>query len=184
MCQRHWHYDVDVVDTCVSSSSFLITFSRHRRHCRHCNFEGVDAIASLPHIVVLISIDIIDVVMSTMLNDIVFTSSLSLLFPICQNRLHFRHLSMNWTLPLTRFSNDAITLHQKFYYFGSVRSKKGAIFRITREFFFTFTHMETSPLPVNGCNFFLCSVSSASSLACYTYCDTGHPFIIVINENP
>ena len=28
------------------------------------------------------------------------------------------------------------------------------------------------------------SFSSEGSLACYTFCDTGHPFIIVIIENP
>lgn len=44
-------------------------------------------------------------------NDIVFTSSLSLSFPICQNRWYFRHLSVNLTLPLTRFSK---TLYQNF----------------------------------------------------------------------
>ena len=37
-------------------------------------------------------------------------------------------------------------------------------------------------------NFDLCSahkaLSSEGSLACYTYCDTGHPFIMVISEDP
>ena len=27
-------------------------------------------------------------------------------------------------------------------------------------------------------------LSSEGSLACHTYCDTGHPFIVVISENP
>ena len=48
--------------------------------------------------------------------------------------------------------------------------------------FFTHTCMETSPLPMNGFNFDLCSaliwpLSSEGSLACHTYSDMGHPFI-------
>ena len=55
--------------------------------------------------------------------------------------------------------------------------------RPTREFF---THMETSPLPVNGCKFWSYAryswpLSSEGSLACYTYCDTEHPFIMIIS---
>ena len=44
------------------------------------------------------------------------------------------------------------------------------------------THMETSPLPVNGFKILTDTrrswpLSSEGSLACHTYCDTGHPFI-------
>ena len=49
-------------------------------------------------------------------------------------------------------------------------------FRPTREFF---THMETSPLPVKGCKFWLVLGTHghwAVRGACHTYCDTGHPF--------
>ena len=49
-----------------------------------------------------------------------------------------------------------------------------------REFF---THMDTSPLPVKGCKLTYTRHSwpldSEGSLACHTYCDTGHPFIIL-----
>ena len=47
--------------------------------------------------------------------------------------------------------------------------------------------METSPLPVKGCITLprhLRSLSSEGSLAYHTYCDTGHPFIMVISEYP
>ena len=54
------------------------------------------------------------------------------------------------------------------------------VFRNTREFF---THMEMSSLPVKGRLQMLTYTrhswpfSSEDSLACHTYCDTGHPFI-------
>ena len=52
------------------------------------------------------------------------------------------------------------------------------VFRPTWEFF---THMETLPLPMKGCNFMTyirhsLPLSSEGSLACYTYCNTGLPF--------
>ena len=56
------------------------------------------------------------------------------------------------------------------------------VLRPTREFF---THMETSPLPVKGCKFWprhIWPLSSDGSLACHTYCDKGHPFIMVISD--
>ena len=54
----------------------------------------------------------------------------------------------------------------------------------TREFF---THLET--ITGEGLQIFtICSVLVAieheESLACHTYCDTGHPFIVVISEDP
>ena len=53
-------------------------------------------------------------------------------------------------------------------------------FRPTREFF---THMETSLLPAKGCfwptRMHTWPLSSDDSLACNTYCVTGHPFIMV-----
>ena len=58
------------------------------------------------------------------------------------------------------------------------------LFRPTREFF---THKEISPLPVKGCKFWpILSTHrhwtcSEGSLACHTYCDTGHQFIMVIS---
>ena len=56
--------------------------------------------------------------------------------------------------------------------------------RPTREFF---THMET--IPGEGLKFLTYAghslpLSSEGSLACHTYCDTGHPFIMVISEDP
>ena len=53
-----------------------------------------------------------------------------------------------------------------------------------------FTHLETSPLLVKGCKLWSLignhgwSLSSEGSLACHTYCDTRHPFIMVISEEP
>ena len=52
-----------------------------------------------------------------------------------------------------------------------------------------FTHMETSPVPVKGSIFWHKlgtpgHLSSRGCLACHTYCDTGHPFIMVISEDP
>ena len=49
-----------------------------------------------------------------------------------------------------------------------------------------FSHMETSPLLVKGSKFRpmlwpLSSEGSLTSLACHNYCDTGHPFIMVIS---
>ena len=56
------------------------------------------------------------------------------------------------------------------------------VFLLSREFF---TNIETSPLLVKGCNFWHSwPLSSEGSLACHTYCDTGHPFILVISEDP
>ena len=61
------------------------------------------------------------------------------------------------------------------------------VFRPTREFF---THTKTSLLPVKGCMQILnyardpWPLSSESSLACHTYCDTGHPIIMVNSEYP
>ena len=51
-----------------------------------------------------------------------------------------------------------------------------------REFF---THVETSPLPVQIMTYARHSwtLSSEGSLACHTYCDRGHPFITVISKD-
>ena len=59
-------------------------------------------------------------------------------------------------------------------------------FPLTWEFF---THMETSTLPVKGFKFLTYAwqslpLSSEGSLACNTYCDTRHPFKMVISEDP
>ena len=51
-------------------------------------------------------------------------------------------------------------------------------FRPIRAFF---THSETSPLPVKGT---YGHWATEGSLACHTYCNTGHPFIMVIFEVP
>ena len=61
------------------------------------------------------------------------------------------------------------------------------VYRPTRELF-THIHMETSILPVKGLQILTYArhswpLSSESSLACHTYCDTGHPFIMVIYED-
>ena len=52
-------------------------------------------------------------------------------------------------------------------------------------------HMETSPLPVKGCTFWPKNyarhswpLSCEGSLACQTHWDTGHPFVMVISEDP
>ena len=60
------------------------------------------------------------------------------------------------------------------------------VFCPTWEFF---THMETSPFPVKGLQILTYSwnswaLSRESSLACHTYFDTGHLFIMVISEDP
>ena len=47
-----------------------------------------------------------------------------------------------------------------------------------------FSLMETSPLPVKSCKFWHMLGTHGHSLACNTYCDTGHPFIMVISEDP
>ena len=55
-------------------------------------------------------------------------------------------------------------------------------FRQTRQ---CFTHMETSPLPVMGCNYWPMLGThghwAVRVFRCHTYCDTGHPFIMVIS---
>ena len=58
-------------------------------------------------------------------------------------------------------------------------------FRPTREFF---THMETSPAG-EGLQIFTFDrhswpLSSEGSLTCHTYCDTGHPLLMVTSEDP
>ena len=46
-----------------------------------------------------------------------------------------------------------------------------------------FTHLETSPkVQVKGCKFAIWPLSSEGSLACHTYCDTRHLFIMVISD--
>ena len=51
-----------------------------------------------------------------------------------------------------------------------------------------FTHMEKSLLLVKGCYvwpmFGTCRLSSDGSLTCHNYADTGHPFILVISDDP
>ena len=54
-------------------------------------------------------------------------------------------------------------------------------FRPTREFI---THMEKSTLMVKGCKFWPMPLSSGGSSTWHTHCDTGHPFIMVISEDP
>ena len=57
------------------------------------------------------------------------------------------------------------------------------VFCSTREFY---TNMETSPVPVKGCKFWpMLGIYGhcEGSLACNTYCDKGHPFIIVISKS-
>ena len=49
--------------------------------------------------------------------------------------------------------------------------------------------MDTSTLPVKGWKFCFCAqhslpLSNEGCLACHTYCNTGHPFIIAISEDP
>ena len=46
-------------------------------------------------------------------------------------------------------------------------------FRPSREFV---TTMKKSPFPTKGCKLGLRQLSNEGSLACHTYCDTGHPF--------
>ena len=59
------------------------------------------------------------------------------------------------------------------------------LYHHTREFF---THTVTSPLPVKWCKFWPMlewwPLSSEGSNACHTFSDTGHPFIIVISDEP
>ena len=52
-----------------------------------------------------------------------------------------------------------------------------------------FTHMETSPFPVKGCNFWPMlgthgHWAARFFLACHSHCDTGHPFIMPVSEDP
>ena len=59
-------------------------------------------------------------------------------------------------------------------------------FRLTREFFYSYRAVTIAG---EGLQIFIYarhskSLSSEGSLACHTYCDTGHPFILVISENP
>ena len=61
------------------------------------------------------------------------------------------------------------------------------VIRPTREFF---THLEMSWLPMTGCKFWHLPALidfkrwKYQSLACHTHCDTGHPSIMVISEDP
>ena len=63
------------------------------------------------------------------------------------------------------------------------------VFHPTIEFFFTFTHMDMSPLPVKDCIFWsmLGTYSHWAvrvSLEWHTYCDTRHPFKMVVSKDP
>mgnify|MGYP003690142205 CR=1 FL=1 len=68
---------------------------------------------------------------------------------------------------------------------GNIYQRYNNLFEVYRPTSKFFTHMETSPLPVKGCTFLpMLGMSSQGSLACHTYCDTGHPFKMVISEDP
>ena len=47
------------------------------------------------------------------------------------------------------------------------------------------TQLETSTLPMKGCKLFTYSrhLSNWGFLPCHNYCDTGHPFIMIISED-
>ena len=105
-------------------------------------------------------------------------------------------LDRSETVYVTILGEDAVNVNLMIDVYKIIQHIKSALlvficlcnwgFHSTRKFF---THMETSPLPVKGFKFFTCarhswSLSSEGSLACQTYCDTGHPFIMVISENP
>ena len=49
-----------------------------------------------------------------------------------------------------------------------------------------FTRMEASPLLVKGCKFrpMFCTYGHRAVKECITYCDKGHPFIMVISGDP
>ena len=62
------------------------------------------------------------------------------------------------------------------------------LFEVFRPIWEFCTLLETSAWTVKVGNFLpmlaLMAMSNKVSLACHTYCDTGHPFIMVISENP
>ena len=64
--------------------------------------------------------------------------------------------------------------------YNSIHSLFG-VYRPTREFF---TYMETSPLPAKGCKCWSMLGTHGHWVACHTYCETGHPFVLVIAEDP
>ena len=55
------------------------------------------------------------------------------------------------------------------------------VFRPTREFF---THFAVEGLQILTYALPLWPFSSEGSIACHNFCDTGHPFIMVISKNP
>ena len=57
------------------------------------------------------------------------------------------------------------------------------VYRPTRAFF-THIFITGEVLQILTYARHLCPLSSEGSLACHTYCDTGHPFIMVISEDP
>ena len=54
--------------------------------------------------------------------------------------------------------------------------------------FSNFHLFETSTIPVKGCRFWtvlgILAINREGSLACHTNCDMGHPFIIIVSEDP
>ena len=76
--------------------------------------------------------------------------------------------------------DNTITFCKGFFVFVSFPFFFG-VYRPTREFF---THMETSPLQILTYARHSWPLSSEGSSACHTDWDTGHPFIMVISEDP
>ena len=72
----------------------------------------------------------------------------------------------------------------KLYFTHADKSSFDCLFGFFRPTPECFTHMETSPLPVSDWTFLPLHswpISSEGSLACHTYKNTGHPFIMVIS---
>ena len=66
------------------------------------------------------------------------------------------------------------------FLYNSIHSLFG-VYRPTWEFF---TYMETSPLPAKGWKCWSMLGTHGHWVACHTYCETGHPFVLVIAEDP
>ena len=89
-------------------------------------------------------------------------------FIICMRNTELRMIKCSWIAQLSSHLSLLICLIVSFRFIDRLQS--------------FFTHMETLLLPVKGCKFWpMLGTVSEGSLACYTYCDTGHPFL---SEDP
>ena len=106
-----------------------------------------------------------------------------------------RYFTCNTKTILNEIRSQKVCMSFSFYFnlFALISSLTlWIIYVFVLRFFVPFensSHMETSPMTGEGLHVLanarhLWPLSSEGSLAYHTFCDTGHPFIMVISEDP